>query len=72
VKLAANALLSYSHFRIKFAMRFRNHLTLEDFSHDIRVIDLRDSHAKYVRATNDKVYLKEMQYVSGRSDRPRP
>jgi hypothetical protein len=53
-------------------MRFRNYLTLEGFSHDIRVIDLRDSHAKYVRVISDKVYLKEMQHVSGESGRPRP
>jgi hypothetical protein len=52
-------------------MRFRSHLTLEGFSHDIRVIDLRDSHAKYVRAINDKIYSKEIQFAFGRSDRSR-
>jgi hypothetical protein len=41
-------------------MRFRNYLILEDSSHDIRIIDLRDSHAKYVRAVGDKVYLKKI------------
>jgi hypothetical protein len=41
-------------------MRFRNYLTLEDSSHDIRIIDLRDSYAKYVRAISDKVYPKEI------------
>jgi hypothetical protein len=41
-------------------MRFRNYLTLEDSSHGIRIIDLRDSHAKYVRAISDKVYPKEI------------
>jgi hypothetical protein len=53
-------------------MRFRNYLTLEDSSHGIRVVDLRDSHAKYVRVIGDKVYLKEMQHVSGGSGRSRP
>jgi hypothetical protein len=41
-------------------MRLRSHLTLEGFLHDIRVMDLRDSYAKYVRAIGDKVYLKEI------------
>jgi hypothetical protein len=53
-------------------MRFRSYLTFEGFSHNIRVIDLRDSHAKYVRVTGDKIYLKEMQHVFGESGRPRP
>jgi hypothetical protein len=53
-------------------MRFRNYLIFEDFSHGIRVVDLRDSHAKYVRVIGDKVHLKKMQHVSGGSDRPRP
>jgi hypothetical protein len=52
-------------------MRFRNYLIFESFSHDIRIMDLRDSHAKCVRAIGDKVYLKEMQLAFGRSDRPR-
>jgi hypothetical protein len=52
-------------------MRFRNYLTLEDSSHGIRVINLRDSHAKCVRAVSDKIYLKEMQHVSGGSGRLR-
>jgi hypothetical protein len=41
-------------------MRLRNHLTFEDSSHNIRVINLRDSHAKYVRVINDKIYPKEI------------
>jgi hypothetical protein len=52
-------------------MRFRNYLVFKGFSYDIRVVDLRDSHAKYVRAVSDKVYPKEMQLAFGGSGRPR-
>jgi hypothetical protein len=52
-------------------MRFRNYLILEDFSHDNRVVDLRDSHAKCVRAISDKVHLKKMQLAFERSGRSR-
>jgi hypothetical protein len=63
--------LSYFHFRIKFAIQFYNYLTLKDSSYNIRVIGLRNSHAKYVRVTGDKIYLKEMQHVSEKFNKPR-
>jgi hypothetical protein len=52
-------------------MRFRNYLTLEGSSHDIWVINLRDSHAKYVRVTGDKVHSKEMQLAFEESSKSR-